>query len=238
MVSTAVILAGGLGTRLRSIVHDVPKPMAPIHGRPFLAHQLDYWIAQGIEHFILSVGYKHDVIMDFFGQIYRGAQIDYVVEHSPMGTGGGFLLALEQIKSNAPFLLLNGDTYFDVDLKRLSQFATRHSADWVFSLFYTNDPGRYMGIDVASDGCIRSLKSEIKNESGRLASGGVYWVNPSTLPSEVLSHWKGPVSLEDDIFPALLDAGSRFFGLECSGSFIDIGLPEDYYRSASLLERI
>lgn len=238
MVKTAVILAGGLGTRLRTIVQDVPKPMAPIHGRPFLAHQLDYWIAQGIERFVLSVGYKHELIVNFFGHTYHDAQIEYVVEHTPMGTGGGFLLALEQIDFKTPFLLLNGDTYFDVDLKRLTQFAITNRADWVFALFYTDDPGRYMGIDVATDGQICSFKSEIKNQNGRLASGGVYWVNPLTLPSELLSRWNGPVSLEDDIFPAAYAAGSRFFGLECSGTFIDIGLPDDYYRSASILEGI
>ena len=90
--TTAIVLAGGLGTRLKSVVSELPKPMAPIQGRPFLEYLLDYWIAQGICHFILSVGYRHEVITAHFGIHYRGAQIDYAIEATPLGTGGGCCL--------------------------------------------------------------------------------------------------------------------------------------------------
>jgi len=233
-MKTAVILAGGLGTRLRAVVHDVPKPMAPIHGRPFLAHQLDYWIAQGIERFVLSVGYKHDLIRNFFGSVYQGVPLEYVIEQTPMGTGGGFLLALKHLGTDAPFLLLNGDTYFDVDLTKLIAFSADHQADWVFSLFRTQDTDRYLGMDVAKDGQIRSFKS--RAGSVALANGGVYWINPRAIPTSCFEQWAGPVSLEQDIFPAALAAGNRFFGFEHSGTFIDIGLPDDYHRSALIIE--
>src|SRR5690349_16571222 len=105
MQMTAIILAGGLGTRLRSVVADVPKPMAPIAGRPFLAYQIEYWIAQGVQRFILSVGYKHEIIMDYFGDRYQGAEIEYAIELLPLGTGGGFLQATKKINSTEPFLL-------------------------------------------------------------------------------------------------------------------------------------
>ena len=94
---TAVILAGGLGTRLRSVVPDLPKPMAPVNGRPFLACQMDYWLQQGIQHFVLSVGYRHQSIMDYFGSNYCGSPVEYVVEDTPLGTGGGLLLAVEKL---------------------------------------------------------------------------------------------------------------------------------------------
>ena len=126
-MTAAIILAGGLGTRLRSAVPDLPKPMAPIGGRPFLDHLLDYWIGQGINRFVLSVGYRHEMIIDHFGNNYKHAELDYVIEQEPMGTGGGFLLAAEKIGKNAPFLLLNGDT-FAVDLKALTKFSQVNDA--------------------------------------------------------------------------------------------------------------
>src|SRR5215471_11172514 len=102
-MTLAVILAGGLGTRLRGTVPDVPKPMAPIRGRPFLEYQLDYWIGKGINRFVLSVGYRHEVIIDHFGASYRGAELSYAIEHTPLGTGGALLLAVEESAITTPF---------------------------------------------------------------------------------------------------------------------------------------
>lgn len=232
MVS-AVILAGGLGTRLRSAVPDLPKPMAPISGRPFLEYLLDYWIKQGVCHFVLSVGYRHEIIVNHFGNRYKGAWLDYVIEQTPLGTGGGLLLAATKVGKEEPFLLLNGDTYFAVDLKTLVKFSLANDADWCFSLFRTSQEGRYMGIDILQQGQIASLKSGT-GRPGRLANGGVYWVNPRALPSETFLP-DGNLSLEDDIFPFAMSARQRLFGLEFSGTFIDIGVPEDYNRASALL---
>lgn len=232
---SAVILAGGLGTRLRSAVPDLPKPMAPVAGRPFLEHLLDYWISQGIEHFVLSVGYRHEVIQAHFGAGYRCASIDYAVETEPLGTGGGVLLAAARLRSDAPFLLLNGDTYFAVDLAQLERFGARCDADWCFSLFRAQEPGRYMGLDAAPDGRILALKSN-DQEIGRLANGGVYRVHPRALVVDSFAPGER-VSLEDDLFASALAGGKRLFGLECSGAFIDIGIPHDYHRAHEVLAR-
>ena len=97
MVTTAIILAGGLGTRLRETVPNLPKPMVPIHNRPFLEHQMDYWIEQGITQFILSVGYLKDIIINHFGNSYKGVSIDYAIDTSPLGTGGEFFCLLQKI---------------------------------------------------------------------------------------------------------------------------------------------
>ena len=126
---SAVILAGGLGTRLRSAVPDLPKPMAPIGGRPFLEYQLDYWIVQGISRFVLSVGYRHEAIMQHLGTRYKGIELEYAIEKRPLGTGGGLLLAAEKASRGGPFLLLNGDTYFAADWKVLNAYALAHDAD-------------------------------------------------------------------------------------------------------------
>jgi len=229
---SAVILAGGLGTRLRSAVPDLPKPMAPISGRPFLEYQLDYWINQGVHRFVLSVGYRHEAITEHFGSRYKGAQIEYAVEERPLGTGGGFLAAAEKLGSQEPFLLLNGDTYFGVDRKVLHAYALEHDAAWCLSLFRTSEKGRYMGIEMSPEGQIMSLRSGVEQGS-RLANGGVYWVHPRVL-SEAPSLGE-KMSLEDDLFPNAFAAGRRLFGIEFKGTFIDIGVPEDYHRAPTLL---
>lgn len=232
-MTTAIILAGGLGTRLRDTVPDLPKPMAPINGRPFLEYQLDYWIGQGVKRFVLSVGYRHEAITEHFAITYGGVPLDYAIEPSPLGTGGGLLLAAERLSGKAAFLLLNGDTYFEVELAALRGFHGGKKADCTFALFHAPEVGRYMGMDIAADGRVTSLKSGA-SKLGRLANGGVYLMNPEVLH---IGGWKpgDKVSLEDDILPAAFDSGCRFYGFECSGMFIDIGVPEDYFRAPGLL---
>ena len=120
----AVVLAGGLGTRLRSVLPDLPKPMAPVNGRPFLEYLLDFWISQGVEHFVLSVGYRYQAVLDHFGFSYRDIPIDYSIESKPVGTGGGLFLASEKIFSDQPFFVINGDTYFPVEANSILNFHT------------------------------------------------------------------------------------------------------------------
>jgi D-glycero-alpha-D-manno-heptose 1-phosphate guanylyltransferase len=228
---TAIILAGGMGTRLRSVVTDVPKPMAPINGRPFLEHQMDYWIKHGVTQFVISVGYMKEVILDHFGVSYRNTPLTYAVEEQPLGTGGGLLLAAKGLSE--PFLVLNGDTYFEVDLNKLQTFHAEKSSGWTFSLFKSNEPNRYMGVDVNDNGEIVSLNST-KANLGHMANGGVYLINPTVL--EKLTFKLGhKMSLEDDLVSAFLKQGGKLFGTQFNGTFIDIGIPQDYYRAAGVL---
>ena len=232
---TAVILAGGLGTRLRPVVADAPKPLAPVAGRPFLEHQLDYWIDQGVREFVLSVGYRRESIMTHFGDAYRGCPIRYAVEEHPLGTGGGVLLALDLLDcGDESFLLLNGDTFFAVDLAGFDAFHRRHDADWSFALFRTREAGRYMGVEVDGDGRITDLGSRLGIE-GALANGGVYLIRPGALRA---GPWRAgdKLSLEDDLAPHAFSTGARFYGFESAGRFIDIGVPDDYARAATVLE--
>lgn len=232
-MTAAIILAGGLGTRLRSAVPDLPKPMASVGGRPFLEYLLDYWIAEGVSRFVLSVGYRHTAIVGHFGNSYKDAELDYVIEQTPLGTGGGLLLAAGKLGGDASFLVLNGDTYFAADRQALAAFAQTHDADWCFSLFRVNEAGRYMGMDVSSHGQITSLKSGT-GQPGRLANGGVYWVHPRALRRTGFAAGN-KVSLEDELVPAAMASGQRLFGIEFPGTFIDIGVPADYRRAAALL---
>jgi D-glycero-alpha-D-manno-heptose 1-phosphate guanylyltransferase len=230
-VKTAVILAGGLGTRLKETVPNLPKPMAPIRNRPFLEYQIDYWIKQGINRFILSVGYLKDSIIEHFGNRYKGIPIEYAIEHEPLGTGGGLLLAEKGLTE--PFLVLNGDTFIEVDLDNLYEFHLERKSEWTFSLFRTSQFERYMGMDVSPNGEILSLKSELNKSSG-LANGGVYLIEPSVLGS--LAFKAGDkASLEDELLPNFISNGGVLYGKECKGKFIDIGVPEDYYQAIDIL---
>jgi D-glycero-alpha-D-manno-heptose 1-phosphate guanylyltransferase len=207
--------------------------MAPVRGRPFLEHLLDYWIYQGVDHFVLSVGYLHEIIIDHMGGNYKGVKIDYVVEEAPLGTGGGLLLGAQKIGHDKPFLVLNGDTYFAVNLKKLIAFSNSNNTDWCFSLFTASETGRYMGMDISTQGVITSLKSTTA-QGGRLANGGVYWFHPRALHQ--IGFLPGDkCSLEEDIFRAAFALRQRMMGIEFSGFFIDIGVPMDYHLASKLL---
>lgn len=229
---TAIILAGGLGTRLRSVVTDVPKPMALIEGKPFLEYQLDYWISRGINQFILAVGYKHEVISKHFGNTYHGAKVTYSIEDKPLGTGGGFLLALKKTTEEL-VLLLNGDTFFDIDLEYLETKHREKSADVTFSVFKAFEVGRYMGMNIDKDGRVKSLATN-NSELGRQANGGVYLVKASAI-RDIYPAGATKISLEDDIFPRMVNNRAQMFSVSFEGRFIDIGVPSDYWRAAEVL---
>jgi D-glycero-alpha-D-manno-heptose 1-phosphate guanylyltransferase len=231
-MTTAIVLAGGFGTRLRGVVDDVPKPMAPIKGRPFLEYQLDYWIGQGVGRFILAVGFMHEKVQAHFGSTYGGAHVEYSVETSPLDTGGAVLQAAALLNSRESFLLLNGDTFFTVPLAELQAFAQDREADWCFSLFRIPAGGRYMAMGLGPDGKVVALNA--KNDIRGLANGGVYWVSPAALSGSGFSAGER-VSLEREIFPAALAAGRRMYGIEFTGTFLDIGLPSDYHSAPDIL---
>ena len=121
MTKETIILAGGFGTRLQGVVKDLPKPMAPVNGRPFLTYILDYLIDYEYQRAVLSVGYLHEKIVDYFGKKYKTLEIDYAVEEEPLGTGGGILLAMSKCTTEN-VLVINGDTMFKVDLTAFEQF--------------------------------------------------------------------------------------------------------------------
>ncbi len=229
----AVILAGGLGTRLRSVLSDVPKPLAPINGRPFLEYQFDYWIAQGIRRFILSVGYKHELIQAHFGNSYTGAEILYSVEKEPLGTGGGLLLALQKLLTPGPFLILNGDTFFAVSLAALKQLHMETSAVMMLALRRVAVNNRYGTVELTEDARITGFRSVADSKESTI-NGGVYLTQPDAfLDLGCIVGQK--ISLEDEILPRLLEIGKPVYGLMADGKFVDIGIPEDYLNAAFVL---
>ncbi|MEB3197663.1 MAG: sugar phosphate nucleotidyltransferase [Candidatus Sericytochromatia bacterium] len=232
--TVAVILAGGLGTRLRDTVPDLPKPMAPVAGRPFLEHLLLYWVRQGVRRFVLSVGYRHEVIESHFRDSYLGCSIVYVREPRPLGTGGGLMLCQRNLQLREPFILLNGDTFFKVALQDLHQQAQVQGGDWVISLFPTTDVRRYLPVTIAATGRVEFSNSAAHSKTSglQLANGGVYWVHPRAL-DPFIRH-EGYLSLEGEIFPRCQELGQHVVGLTSDATFIDIGVPADYARAQVL----
>jgi len=231
-MTTAVVLAGGLGTRLKKVVPDLPKPMAPISGRPFLEILLDYWIGQGITDFIISISYLSDIIVKHFGRSYHGVPISYSIEESPLGTGGGLLLALNDLEE--PILVINGDTFIEVDFNKLLNFHLQQKSNWTFSLIESKNIDRYMGLDLKANGKISFMESARKKITKQLANGGAYIVNPVALKRLNLGNGI-TASLEDELLTKYISSGGEVFGLECHGRFIDIGIPTDYKKAQSFL---
>ncbi|MBI3351118.1 MAG: NTP transferase domain-containing protein [Nitrospirae bacterium] len=192
----AVILAGGIGTRLQPVVPDVPKPMAPVNGRPFLKYQMDYWIRQGVRRFILSIGYRGEIIRSYFGSRYENAEIDYAVEEHPLGTGGGLLLAVRELISSGPFLILNGDTFFEVDLDALQLFHHQKKSEFTIALLKVPVNSRYSGVQVGKESNIVAFEDRKPASSNLLVNGGVYLAEKSAIENQ---HWVqgDKLSLED-----------------------------------------
>lgn len=228
----AVILAGGLGTRFRSVVADRPKPMAEAGGRPFLEYQIEFLKRYGIPEFVLCVGYLRDHIIDHFGDGSRwGVTIRYSIEETPLGTGGALKLAEKHVRGT--FLALNGDTYFDVDVGDLLRFhASRRARDprcaGTLALSRARDARSYGAVVLDHDHVILSFDEKPAASSGiPHLNGGVYVLEPEVLGFLPALH---KASVETDLFPAVLRSGQRLYGYPSDGFFVDIGTPDGYRK--------
>lgn len=228
------MLAGGLGTRLRDVVSDVPKPMAPIAGRPFLAWLLDGWIDRswGFDQVVISVGYRAEVILQFFGDQYRGVPVRYVEEDRPLGTGGALVNLCRDISGEA--CVVNGDTWFMPD-RDFSWPISQSGPAITMLLKLIDDASRYSSVSL-SEGCrIVGLKKGGTGEA--YAHGGVCFFNSEAVclaaSDDITAR---TTSLEDDLFQGWMASGRcDFFGHANDAPFIDIGVPEAYIRAEKFL---
>lgn len=225
-----IILAGGLGTRLRSVVADLPKPMAPVNGRPFLHYILESLDIDMVNSIILSVGYKHEVIKEEFGESYKEIPVQYAVENEPLGTGGGIKLALS-LSATQHVLILNGDTFFKVDIKGMFEQHSQHNALLTVALKDMKDPYRYGAVETEG---FKVTAFKEKDESLQRANinGGVYFVNRSILelfPAQAKS------SFESDILEKYVNK-AQFEAYISDATFIDIGVPEDFAKAQWLFK--
>lgn len=220
----AIVLAGGLGSRLRERVPDLPKPMAPVAGRPFLEYVLDILIAGGIREIILSVGYRADVIMQHFGDDYNNVAMSYAVETEPLGTGGAIAHALRG-QGKEPVLVLNGDTLLNIDYAELIRWYAQSPTQVAMVLREVPDVARYGSVLLSE---MRVSGFVEKGKTGRgLINAGVYIINPEVFDDFGLS---GKFGFEDDLLQVFCDSLlPRAFITDAY--FIDIGIPDDYERA-------
>lgn len=225
----AVVLAGGLGTRLQAVVSDLPKPMAPIDGVPFLTYLLRWITRNGVTRVILSVGWKAGAIKMAYGRDFGNVPIAYCGEDTPLGTGGAVRKSLTMC-AEENVIVMNGDTFFDVDLRELISFHIGKSADVTIALKEMRSFDRYGAVEVA-DGAVTSFREKRYMSEGFI-NGGVYCVRRDLFERFIL-----PERFSFEEFIAERVSGLRIRALPFSGSFIDIGVPEDYLSAQTLLPK-
>lgn len=233
MIREAIVLAGGKGERLEDVIGEVPKPMAPINGRPFLEYLLDYLDKWAMKRVVLSVGFMKEVIIDHFGSQYKSMELVYSEEDEPLGTGGAIKKSLEYIEGHAAFVF-NGDTYFDVNLQRVNDFRWIKETDTVIVLRYEDDVSRFGEVEFDSNNRIVRFAEKSESNGEGYINGGIYLIaksffNEFDLPDKF--------SIEKDFFQKYYEK-EFFYGIRCFSYFRDIGVPDDYEKAQDEFKRL
>jgi D-glycero-alpha-D-manno-heptose 1-phosphate guanylyltransferase len=225
MINEAIILSGGLGTRLKSVVKDIPKPLAEICGKPFLVYVFDFLRKQKIKRVVLSVGYKFDAIKNFFGNNYKDINLIYAIEDKPLGTGGAIKHALKYTHNNEVFVL-NGDTLFNIDLGIFFNLHKNKKSKLSIALKKMELAERYGTIEIDKNNRIINF-SEKTQRFNVLINGGIYLLN-----KEFFNSLSTPEEFSfEKHFLEEYYKNHKFYGFPFDGYFIDIGTPEDYERA-------
>ncbi len=227
MLNSAIILAGGFGTRLKSVVYDLPKPMAPVNGRPFLDYQLDYLNCSGIKEVCFSLGHMAEKISSHYGKQYKNLHLSYVVEQKALGTGGGIRLGLEQTK-HEQVLVLNGDSFFEIDLEHFYTQHLQQHAQFSLALRRVENASRYGAIAINEHNRVTEFREKSANNAPGLINGGVYVLNRDLYLS--VTEAEKNFSIEKEVFEKQIN-DLHIFGFVFDKYFIDIGIPEDYTKA-------
>lgn len=228
----AIVLVGGFGTRLKSVVADLPKPMAPIEEQPFLAYLLQYLQNQGVTEVVLTIHHLGHIIRDFFKDEFATMKMHYVEETEALGTGGAIVNALNHYKFDEPVIVLNGDTFVKLDYQKMYQQHLDSEAEFTIALYTVADCARYGNV-ITSDGMVTRFAEKGKTGPGQI-NAGVYVMNPG-----VFRRFKLPqkFSIESDfLLPYIKQIKPRAYNTD--HYFIDIGVPDDYARACRELPLI
>ena len=224
MIKTAIILAGGLGTRLRSAVADLPKCMAPVDGKPFISFVIAALQKEGIENFIFSLGYKSESIIEYADANFKELNKTYVIETKQLGTGGAIMEACKVVKE-PNVIVVNGDTLFMANIKMLAEFHENINADCTIALKEMTNFVRYGAVDIKNDNAIIAFREKQFCTNGCI-NGGVYALSVKSLLTdeypEIFSFEKEYLEKNTGI--------KKLYGQVNKGYFIDIGIPEDYQK--------
>lgn len=228
----AILLAGGLGTRLRSVVSDRPKPMALIKGRPFLEYVILQLKKYKIYHIIFAVGYKGSMVEEYFGNGEAfGIQISYAYEETLLGTAGAIRNGAKFVTEDS-VLVLNADTFYQIDYTRLKSLKQEKNLDMALVLREVSDISRY-GEAVLEDWKLVGFNEKSAEARRGTINGGVYLLSKALIDQIP----EGKVSLENDMIPKWMEQGYRLGGFVNDSYFIDIGIPNDYYQFIEDVEK-
>lgn len=233
-MTEAIVLAGGMGTRLRGVVSGRPKVLAPVAGRPFLDYILEYLSHYGITHVTLSVCYKKEQIQSRYKDKFRDITIDYCEENEPLGTGGAIQKSLLCCKSEDVFVL-NGDSIFWVPLDQMQAAHKKTGAAMTLTVRQVPDGSRYGRVLFDAHGRIQNFSE--KNQAGpAYINGGVYYMKRRPMQT-ACTPLTPPFSLENDVLPKLVGTGADIRAIPSDAFFIDIGIPESFEAAQTLLPR-
>jgi D-glycero-alpha-D-manno-heptose 1-phosphate guanylyltransferase len=229
----AVLLVGGLGTRLRSVVPSAPKVLASVGNKSFLELLIGQLRLQGIHRLVMCTGYLADQLESELGSGQSwDVAIEYSREDQPLGTAGAVKLAERYLKDESEFLVMNGDSFLEIDFHKFMDFHRSHDAIATIAAFKVENTNRYGTVNVDANGRVLGFAEKTGRSVPGLVNGGVYVFKQSVL--QCIS--EQPSSLEKDIFPRLVDQG--VYAQEQHGMFIDIGTPEDYARAQGLCDSL
>ncbi len=220
---TGVIIAGGLGTRLRSVVADRPKCLASVNGQPFILRLLQQLIDAGVDRLLLCIGYGGDQVVESIGHQFAGVPVLYSRENEPLGTAGALKLAFDRHSCESSWLVVNGDSFLDLNILDFQRKFDASSCVASVAAVQVANGSRFGGLTCSADGRVLAFEEKSDQSRPKWINGGVYLLTSrflSDLPA------KTPLSLEREVFPNCIQSG--LFAYFCSGRFIDIGIPESY----------
>ena len=226
---TLLVLAGGFGTRLKSVVSEVPKPLAPVNGKPFLYYQIKNWTSQGLDKFIFLLYNQSELIIDFLinekDGILKGCEVKWIVEPGPMGTGGAVAFAVKHLKLEGDFLLTNADTWLGSGINEIIASVAQSIA-----VIKVKDSGRYGSVRLSGDRVVSFVEKSDTAEAGWI-NAGLCKLSAQSFKTTIEKEF----SLEERIFPVLVKQGN-LTAVKLNTEFIDIGIPDDYYRFIELFK--
>jgi len=230
LIKEAIILAGGLGTRLKDAVPDLPKSMAPVAGHPFLTYVIRHLLSQGIERFIFSLGYKHEIIEKFLETHFAYLNYQCIIEEQPLGTGGAIRFALADAFQR-DVLIVNGDTFYKIDVDALADKHIEKQADCTIALKPMHRFDRYGVVEIYEEGRIKRFTEKKYVEKGNI-NGGIYLLNKISFLKKTLPRI---FSFEKDYLSRYVDT-QQFYGIIEDNYFVDIGIPADFNRAQDELK--
>ena len=226
MPNTALILCGGLGTRLHSVSGNSPKCLMKVNGRPFILYLLDLLKSNHFQDVVLCTGHGHDQIQKEVGSEYKGSSIKYSRENSPLGTGGAIVQASQKLESEW-FLVMNGDSYCSFDLNAQSLLKIKKSLIFVHKV---PDVSRFGAIEFDKQNNVLSFQEKNVQSSPGYINAGIYWLHRSCIDSLDRNTF---ISMEKEVLPSLL---GELQVVQCNDGFIDIGTPNSYSRAGNFFD--